>query len=220
MVERPPGDPSPGGPLKHLRSLLPVTVVVLVSLLAVGYIVAGVPVTWLIGLTVAGAALSVAALTYDELLIRYHELRAWRRKQQFDCWMRIGDQLLDTQDYDRATYWYRRLVDEYPSSVEAWYRLATCLEDAQAFVEASHAYQKAHEVTSGGDGGFLASAAKCAWQADERDRAADLFSSLARRDPQFASKVLNRDEYESLLADERVRDHLIDEEHGSPTPYT
>lgn len=174
---------------------------------------------WLIGGSVAGAVAGGALLSHDRVLASYHELRAWRRKQRFDTWMRIGNQLLETQDYERAAYWYQRLVDAYPSSVEAWYGLASCLEDAQAFEDASRAYERAHQVASGGDDGFLASAAKCAWQADRRDRAVDLIQSLARRDPQFASQVLEREEYRDLRGDERLHEHVADDGLENAAPY-
>lgn len=178
------------------------------------------PRAWLVGSGILGVLVIVAIASRRKLLVTYHEFTAWRRQQRFDCWMRVANQLLEVQEYTRAAQWYRRLVDAYPSSVEARYGYAKCLEEAKAFEEASKAYEQAHGIASGGDGGMLASAVKCALEADERDRAAELFLMLAERDRNFANNLLEQAEYRQLRADERIGHPSDKSDQGSTTPYT
>lgn len=177
--------------------------------------------SWLIASGVLGIAVLTIVPTRQKLLVTYHEFKAWRRHQQFDCWMRVANQLLEIQEYEQAAHWYHRLVEEYPSSLEAQYAYANCLEEAGAFGRASETYERAHQIASGGEGGMLASAVKCSLEADQTDRAVELFIKLADHDRSFATDLLGRPEYCRLLEEDPIRERYAEEEdQGTTTPYT
>ncbi len=124
--------------------------------------------------------------------------RAKLRRHRMERWLETGDRLIEASDPEGALPWYRRTTETYPESMEGWVSLASCLMDLKRFEEASRAYERGHEAMANGDAPMLVSAASCAMQADDIERAYALLREAARRDQAYVQKRFARGEFPGI----------------------
>lgn len=136
------------------------------------------------------------------------DFRTWRRARRRERWMRMGHQMMENGDHEEAMRCFQNATKAFPHNLEAWHALASCLEDAQRFEEATEAYVEGHEKTAEGEPGFLMSAARCALHADDPDRAVDLLIEASKMSPSSVRRMLDEEEYSRLREHERMQQKL------------
>ena len=87
----------------------------------------------------------------------------------------------------KAAQCYRAALDAEPLFAEAWLNLARCSYEARDFKEAARAFEKGYEHSETKKAVHLYYAAVCRFQAQEHEKALELFNTLLKAHPDAVS---------------------------------
>lgn len=153
-------------------------------------------------------ALTGAVLVRRKVVYGLDSLRARLRERRVSEWMGMGDRLVSVREFERAANWYRQVTKKYANQAEAWYSLAACLVELDAYQEAAEAYERTLELVGRDDPEVVDLFATTAWRAGRREDAVEAFAHLAELDRTRFARRLDNPEFEELQDDNRLEDAL------------